>query len=420
MPTTHVDQLAQAAISATEMGSWCEAERLWNQVLKINPHECRALLGLGIHALRNLDVQRALELLRAARVAAPNDKLVLLALSSAYRLGGDAGNEREAIEACLALDAYCIPALLARGNWMERHGSVSQAANIYSNVLKIAPPDAEWPRDLRPQLGRARALVERHGQALSAHLALELADLYAKLAPSLAARWREATAIIAGCSKPFSADCNQLHIPRLPAIPFFERSEFPWVDALEQSTAVIRDELLEVLGSDESRFRPYISYNSGEPVNQWQELNHSRRWSTMHFWRSGKPVRENLDRCPETARALAKVEMADIAWLCPNAMYSVLAARTHIPPHHGETNARLVVHLPLIVPAGCSFRVGFDSIGWVEGKCIIFDDTIEHEARNESDEPRVVLIFDVWNPLLTPDERKIVQAITVAARSFSL
>ena len=225
---------------------------------------------------------------------------------------------------------------------------------------------------------------------------------------------------MAGRTQPYHAECNQLYVPRLPAIPFFDREHFPWVAALEAKTSVIRDELLATLKADRDKFSPYIAYNPGEPVNQWQELNHSERWSAFHLWRGGSPVQENLDRCPETARALGGVEKVDIDGLCPNALLSALAPKTHIPPHNGETNARLVAHLPLIVPDGCRLRVGFEERQWKIGEVIVFDDTLEHEARNDSDELRVVLIFDVWNPLLDPAERGMVNALATAAREFRL
>ncbi|MFM7433561.1 MAG: aspartyl/asparaginyl beta-hydroxylase domain-containing protein, partial [Gammaproteobacteria bacterium] len=81
-------------------------------------------------------------------------------------------------------------------------------------------------------------------------------------------------------------------------------------------------------------------------------------------------------------------------------------------------NARLVAHLPLVVPDNCLFRVGYDTRRWTEAEVIIFDDTIEHEATNDSDEIRVVMIFDVWNPLLTPEERVIVQRMAEVERKF--
>jgi aspartyl/asparaginyl beta-hydroxylase (cupin superfamily) len=173
------------------------------------------------------------------------------------------------------------------------------------------------------------------------------------------------------------------------------------------------------MASGAGEFTPYIAYRPGDPVGPWAELNHSLRWSTFHLWRGGEPVAENLARCPQTAAALEAAGMAQIEGLCPNAMFSVLAPGAHIPPHTGETNARLVVHLPLIVPEGCSYRVGFERRRWTEGQVLVFDDTLEHEARNDGTEPRVVLIFDTWNPLLSEAERGLVQTLTAASRAFA-
>ncbi|MFM9481388.1 aspartyl/asparaginyl beta-hydroxylase domain-containing protein, partial [Streptomyces scabiei] len=82
----------------------------------------------------------------------------------------------------------------------------------------------------------------------------------------------------------------------------------------------------------------------------------------------------------------------------PNLMFSRLRPQTHIPPHHGMTNTRLVVHLPLIVPEGCWFRVGNDTRPWIEGQAWVFDDSILHEAMNPTAQDRVILMWDVWNP----------------------
>ena len=153
-------------------------------------------------------------------------------------------------------------------------------------------------------------------------------------------------------------------MPRLPAIPFFERSQFPWLAAMEARTEVIRAELMAALAAEREKFNPYIAYRPGDPVNQWQELNHSTRWSAYHLWRGGEPQPDNLARCPQTAAALQDAQQAEIGGLCPNAMFSALAPHTTIPPHNGETNARVVAHLPLVVPEGCRYRVGADERGW--------------------------------------------------------
>jgi len=117
-----------------------------------------------------------------------------------------------------------------------------------------------------------------------------------------------------------------------------------------------------------------------------------------------------MARCPRTVEALSHAPQVDVAGRGPTAFFSILDAFTHIPPHTGVTNTRLTVHLPLIVPPQCSFRVGGETREWVPGQAWVFDDTIEHEAWNRSDVPRAVLIFDIWNPLLSPAERDLMRA----------
>jgi aspartate beta-hydroxylase len=97
----------------------------------------------------------------------------------------------------------------------------------------------------------------------------------------------------------------------------------------------------------------------------------------------------------------------------------VLAPGTHILPHHGVTNARVVTHLPLIVPEACALRAGGEEHAWQEGRCITFDDTFEHEAWNRSEQTRVVLIIDNWNPHLSAVERNAVADLIEAIGDFN-
>lgn len=416
--SVELNKLVEAAGRSANAGRWAEAEALWERVLELEPGHPQALCSLGIHALQRGDADRGYELLCTARERAPADFVLLMSLVNACQQRGEAAGEREAIDAALSIDPYFLPALLARASWFERFGSRATAAATYANALKVASPETRWPDTLRPQLEYARKLVDQRARSLGAHLTEQLGTLTDGLPPALGARWREAIAIRSGRSRPYHSESNQLHVPRLPAIPFFERADFPQLASLEAKADIINRELLAALQAHRERFSPYINYKPGDPVNQWKELNHSSRWGAFHLWRGGAPVRENLDRCPETARALTDAGMADIVGLCPNAMFSALAPKTHIPPHNGETNARLVAHLPLVVPDGCRFRVGCEEREWRVGEILVFDDTIEHEARNDSDELRVILIFDVWNPLLKPHERKLVNALAKATREF--
>jgi aspartyl/asparaginyl beta-hydroxylase (cupin superfamily) len=103
----------------------------------------------------------------------------------------------------------------------------------------------------------------------------------------------------------------------------------------------------------------------------------------------------------------------------PAAMFSLLKPKTSIPPHTGVSNVRLVTHVPLIVPPGCGFRVGNETREWLPGKAWVFDDTIEHEAWNRSDQLRVVLIFDIWHPQLSQAERNMITALAGAVTAFT-
>ncbi|MGQ0586291.1 MAG: aspartyl/asparaginyl beta-hydroxylase domain-containing protein [Gammaproteobacteria bacterium] len=413
-----VEQLVQSAVRLVQAGKWDEAERVWQDVQRLQPLHPQALFSLGVHALRRGQQERALELLTAAREVAPRDLMALMALAALWRQRGDAVAERQAVEDALAIDPYFIPALLAKGDWLERNGNPAAAATVYRNAVKISPPEAQWPAEYRAHLLHAREVTEQRSAALQQHLEQRTGKAQAELHPLLAERWREAIAVTSGRSKPYHSNSNQLLVPRLPAIPFFDRSVCPELKAFEARTDVIRGELVALLETERKRFQPYVELQPGQPVDQWQELNRSLRWSVFHLYKSGVPQQENLERCPETAKALAALPLATIDGLCPNVMFSALAPHTHIPPHHGETNARVIAHLPLIVPEGCTYRVGFEHRKWKVGETLIFDDSLEHEARNDSDQLRVVLIFDLWNPILTPAERVLVNQMVVAAREF--
>jgi aspartate beta-hydroxylase len=413
-----VDNLAKLAQSAMASGRARDAEALWQQVRLLDPKHPHALASLGIHAYQRGDLASAKMLLEQARLLLPRELMVLMTLAIVLRDLGDNLGEDALLTAVLDIDPFFLPALLSVGALVERTQGQRSAAQHYRNALKVAPPENQWPPALRAQLLQAKKKVDSYGEALAAHFESSLGQKISQLTTVEAERWRELGAVLAGRNKIYPSLANQLQIPRLPAIPFFDRALFPWVPEIEAHTDVIRQELHALLAGSEADFRPYIAYEAGTPVNQWHELNHSKRWSSFFLWQHGKEILENSQRCPQTASALKQVDMPQMPGLCPNAMFSALAPKTRIPPHHGETNARLIVHLPLVVPEHCYYRVGFEHRQWQVGQTLIFDDTIEHEARNDSDQLRVVLIFDTWNPLLSAAERDLVQSLNIELTNF--
>jgi aspartate beta-hydroxylase len=131
-------------------------------------------------------------------------------------------------------------------------------------------------------------------------------------------------------------------------------------------------------------------------------------WNGYYFYRHGRRRDDNCSACPVTAAAIDALPLPRVERHGPEVLFSVFTSGTHLLPHRGVTNTRLVSHLPLIVPADCALQVGGETHTWQEGRVVVFDDTYEHDAWNRSDELRVVLIVDLWNPHLTQVEREAV------------
>jgi aspartyl/asparaginyl beta-hydroxylase (cupin superfamily)/Flp pilus assembly protein TadD len=402
-----IDDLIGTAQSAARAGRLDAAAQAWERVLKAAPNHPQALVFLGQQSLRRGDARGAIEMLQRAVKAAPRDAIVALNLAFAHRAAGDAAGEMSALGAALAADPLCYPALLARGALLERTGQRREAARSYRDALKLVPPDDRISPDLRALAERARAAVKENIEALDAFLEVKLGLMRAGGAQP---RFDEAKDAMIGKKQIYVSEASLFRVPRLPAIPFFDRELFPWLPAFEAQTPVIREELINLLQTKKEGFHPYMQYPEGVPLNQWVELNNSMRWRSLDLWRDGERVEEHAKLCPRTMAALEQVPMSFIPGVAPCALFSALEPHTHIPAHAGVTNARSLVHLPLILPGPARFRVGNEIREWKVGEGWVFDDTIEHEAWNDADQLRVIMIIDIWNPLLGEGERELIAA----------
>ncbi|MGH8223465.1 MAG: aspartyl/asparaginyl beta-hydroxylase domain-containing protein [Woeseiaceae bacterium] len=208
-----------------------------------------------------------------------------------------------------------------------------------------------------------------------------------------------------------------LYFPGLPTTPYFERSVFPWIDELERQTDAIRNELLAVLPRAERSERVFA--NEAEEQQGLRASQGAPTWNGFYFYRHGERRDENRALCPRTAAALDALPLVHIREHAPEVLFSVLTPGTHILPHRGVTNTRVVCHLPLIVPEHCALVVGGETHRWREGQAVVFDDTFEHEAWNRGTRTRVVLIIDVWNPHLSAAEREAVAVLIEATGDFN-
>lgn len=399
---TSISEIEAAARQAMARGDHAGAVAHWSALLEREPEHGPALNAVGNWHLRKGEALEARDLFRRANAADPGQPALLFNLAAAERAAGDLLASLNALDGALAVDPYFVQAIFQKAVLLEDMGRPREAAIVYGQFLETAPEEVRTSPRFQPLIERAESAVARDNA--------QLGELMEASATAPTPRMQEARAALLGEDRIYVAEPTFLSIPRLPAIPFFDRALTPWFDELEAATPDLLAEATAVAANaDDPAFVPYVDNPPGVPANQWAELDHSKLWSAFFFWKHGVRNGANAARCPRTAALLERLPLPHIQGRTPNAFFSVLAPKTRIPVHTGVTNARATVHLPLIVPPGCGFRVGAETREWVPGKAWAFDDTIQHEAWNDSDQPRLILIFDIWNPLLEAEEKDFVR-----------
>jgi aspartyl/asparaginyl beta-hydroxylase (cupin superfamily) len=406
----------EADLFARASEAWREgrheaAAQLLRTMLERDPGHVPALNTLAMIALNGGDAACAIGYLERASAAEPGLAPVWFNLFQACDLAGDLERGMASLDRALTIDPYYVPAILMKADLLERLGRSAESLAMYRAIIAVAPNEDALPEPARGALARGSALIRADDDRRAAALERPMAEIRAA---HPGADFRRADAYVeqrTGRRKVYAQQPIDGHFPYLPAIEFFERDRFPWFAELEAKTARITAELLSLLEEDGASFRPYIAFDPTRPANQWAELNHSRRWSAWFFWEDGVRDEAHCRRCPATAAALEALPLLDLPGKGPTALFSILEPHTRIPPHTGSNNVRATVHLPLIAPDGCGFRVGSETRRFEAGRAWAFDDTIEHEAWNDSDALRAILILDVWNPLLSEAERAAVRIV---------
>jgi hypothetical protein len=173
--------------------------------------------------------------------------------------------------------------------------------------------------------------------------------------------------------------------------------DFAWVKTLENSFEIIKKEALSIYADHKKKI-------DGHQLKQYQYIGVSKKtWLSFYIYQ-GDFVKENCKRCPQTETILRSLPIS----FPSEVIFSILDPRSKISPHRDTGNLTLTCHLGLSVPPGSAIRVGGEERTWQEGKCLILDASYEHEAWNDSDQPRIVLLFDFFHPELTPLEREYI------------
>lgn len=375
----------------------------------------QALNAAGFRLLEGGDAAGAVPLFARAAALDPGAGALWLNLAKAQRALGDDAGEAASLARVLAIDARDLTGLIRFAELHERRGELARATVAWSGVIAVAPPLDECAPPLAEVVRHATAFVNTRNADFAATIEAALTDDLAEVPPAARRRIDAAIGVATGRRRVYVNECAGLHFPFLPADEFFARDHFPWIAALEAQAPAIRAEVEALLAGPAEGIVPYVAMEPGAPPNKWSALDRSLNWSSYYLWQYGAPIDAALAKCPATAAALAAIPRAELPGRAPTAFFSILRPHTRIPPHTGVSNTRAIVHLPLIVPPGCGFRVGGETRAWVEGEAFAFDDTIEHEAWNDGEEVRVVLILDVCNPYLTSAEQLLLQAFYRAA-----
>lgn len=384
------------------------------------PPSAQAENTAGLAALHNGDAVEALARFTRATALDPDAAPLWRNLATAYRALSDPVGERTALDAALDRDRTDFGTWLRKAQLHQRLGEDALAMAAWSATLQLADGFPQFPAEITRMLDQGRAAMRDWQAKVESEVESGLAPVLADLDQGAKRRAQAFVDTALKGRRIYRNECSGLYYPFLPPDEFFDDIHFPWFEAASEAAADVRGEFLALQQADALPLRPYVQMEKGVPPSKWSALDGNTAWSAAFLWEYGVPNQALLERCPKTVALLEAIDRPQIPGRAPTVFFSILRAGAVIPPHTGVSNTRSIAHLPLIVPTGCTFRVGGETRAWVEGQPFVFDDTIEHEAINPTGHDRAVLIFDVWNPHLTPSEREVITRYYASADQAGL
>jgi len=181
--------------------------------------------------------------------------------------------------------------------------------------------------------------------------------------------------------------------------PFLPKSCFPWIQRVEANWKTIRQEFGAVLYEQERIPNVEDVSQDGNLGADRKPMSRGAEWKWFFLYGYGHKIESNCARCPKTTQLVETIPGMQ------GAIFAILAPGKHIPAHRGLYKGLLRYHLGVQVPLPvgiCRITVGGETRAWEDGQSFIFDDTFTHEAWNDSDVQRVVLMIDVERPLPLP------------------
>jgi aspartyl/asparaginyl beta-hydroxylase (cupin superfamily) len=404
-------ELESRAFALSQQGDIQATARVCKDILAIDGNHLSSLRFLADLAIQSGDFASATSHLQTLLVHSPRDTQLLSQLGQAFYRQG------KLLQAAAIYTDYWRSSprnrtiYLTLGCLHVELGNFDKAAQIFSLGESVDPQLLSlWKKPgVNPGIGQMSKIAWdtlcRH------HTELHIKTVEALGDPQDIARIRDAVWPLADARE--ISYGHPLHCPQGFSIEyaesptFFEAALFPWRRQLEGCYPDIREEILTGMNVAVNG-RPYLSNRHRLEGPQWEPLVNNMSWASVHLYGRGLANQQVIDRFPQTLEALARVPLATSGAYPSEVFISVLAPHTRIPEHFGVSSAILTAHLPIEVPAGCGLKVHEETRVPEAGKLMVFDDTWEHSAWNNSDQPRVVLIFELWHPQLSELERSAV------------
>ena len=426
-PEQSVETFRTNARRYAQQGELDAAEKSFLSLLERQPQDIEALMFVADRHSARGEHASAIRQLHIAVEVQRSEPALWVQLGSAHLAMGDFSAAAANFQRGLSLAPRMFVARLQLGMALEQLGQSHEALKAYFMAIESARALGRWLDDATtaPALRHLVKYAVNYANAgrhdLFRHALEPLRERYGsdeltRVERALSIYFFEQPANISDPrQKP-----KFLYFPDIASQPYYPRKHFPWLEALEAATATVRDELRAVLAQEQS-LEAFLGHTAAPAGQSMLRSCNGQEpaWDAHFFYRHGLRYDEHCARCPQTTALLDALPLVRIRDHAPETLFSVLSPGTHILPHTGVTNTRLVTHLPLIVPPDCAIRVGGVEHVWEEGRCVTFDDTYEHEAWNRSEQTRVVLILDSWHPDLSEVERAAVTDLVEAIGDFN-
>lgn len=384
------------------------------EVLKLDPFSIQPHRFLSVWHSSRGEYDKALEHQKVYNELVPNDPEMMMPMAMSFEETGQYQEALKVLRRVIKLDENNPYPYLYLGSVYEKMGEKDKAGWAYSYAVDMNPSikgffrNENLPVVVRERIKRSNEYLKKIGRGLQAKAVAKAKEKFPKgdFSRIEKALWRKLHDHKIGLVNPLQRPLN-FYIPDLDRDAWFDTKEFPWGPDFEKEFTSIRNEFLKQYQGDQETL-PYLQLG-GYDKNSWGDLVGNRDWAAIHLYDSMKRKDKACQRYPYTAKTLEQLPLFKIGGNPVEVLFSILKPHTKIPAHYGTSNARLTVHLPLIVPGDCGLKAGDESRAVQEGKLMFFDDSFLHEAWNNSDKMRAVLIFEVWHPDLREEEKAVVE-----------